>query len=72
MEDHRYAVLKNDIHTWNRKNHVWDTIPKGTGGRIIDQMLVPLSITYKIIFYEGLENSAMEYVNIKDLELIDQ
>lgn len=66
----KYAILQKEIHTWNDKKHSWDVIPAGTIGRIIDYMLVPLSITYRLIFYEGKENSAIEYVNIKNLKLI--
>ena len=64
----KYATLKEDIYTWNRNTGKWDVIPKGTKGRIIDYMLVPLSITYKLIFYEGTDHSVIEEANIKYLE----
>ena len=59
----RYATLKDDIYTWNG-----NMIPKGTKGRIIDFMFAPLSITYRLIFYEGTGHSVIEYVNQKYLE----
>lgn len=71
---YRYGKLKEDIHTRDRESDSWLTIPKGTIGEIYSFTFVPLSITYRLFFNVEKENgkqfTALEYVNVKKLELI--
>lgn len=69
----KYGILKTDIHTWDVKSKRWITIPKGTKGIIRSSFLVPLSMTFELLFEFSLNNGdkyrAIECANKSILKL---